>query len=295
MLLTCAAASPLEHVPDDIPGHPRIEVNSEAAALFREANVDGAFVLLDVTRNVLKVVNPDLSTRPFVPFSTFKIPNTLIGLETGVIPGADFSLKWDGKQRSIALWNRDHDLSSAMRDSVVWFYQEVARRIGPERMKEQIHKLGYGNDGIGTVVDRFWLDGPLRISARQQVAFLRRLQSGALPVKRAHAALVRQLIVLEQQPGYTLRGKTGLGHQDGHAVAWLVGEVDVKGEPYVYAALMVDPSDDTDHLLPLRRALPREAPGEIRDRAARKSMSGAQCGVRAQPLERLCASFHLSP
>jgi beta-lactamase class D len=255
-----ASASPLEQaaVADEVPGRPRVEVDTESGALFREAKVDGAFVLLDVRRNVLKVVNAELSTKPFVPCSTFKIPNTLIGLETGVISGADFALKWDGKPRSIALWNRDHDLSSAMRDSVVWFYQEVARRIGAERMKEQVRKLAYGNQDTGTIVDRFWLDGPLRISPRQQVAFLRRLQSGALPVKPAHAALVRQLIVLEQQHGYTLRGKTGLGEQDGHAVSWLVGDVDVKGEPYVYAALLVDPSEDTGHLLPLRRSLPEK-------------------------------------
>ncbi|MCI0570756.1 MAG: hypothetical protein L0Y66_08395 [Myxococcaceae bacterium] len=242
-------------VATEVPGNPRIEVDAKAATLFRDAGVEGTFVLLDVKRNVLHVVNPELAGRGYLPHSTYKIPNTLIGLETGVIPGAEFALKWDGQKRSVRVWNRDHTLPTAMRDSVVWFYQELARRIGAERMRNHVQSLGYGNQDIGAHVDTFWLEGPLRITPREQVAFLRRLQAGALPAKPAHMALVRQLIVLEQKPGYTLRGKTGLGLQGGSAVGWLVGEVEKDGAQYVYATLTLDAKGDMDRLLPLRRPL----------------------------------------
>jgi beta-lactamase class D len=144
-----------------------------------------------------------------------------------------------------------------MRDSVVWYYQEVARRVGAERMREKVAALGFGNADTGDAqkVDTFWLDGPLKVSPVEQVAFLRRLQSGALPAKAANVALVRQLIVLEQSHGYTLRGKTGLGAAEGTAVGWLVGEVERDGAQYVYATLTLDGSGNMERLLPLRRPL----------------------------------------
>ncbi|MBF5046040.1 class D beta-lactamase [Aggregicoccus sp. 17bor-14] len=249
------AAPPAPSTASDIPGNPRVEVDAGGAALFRDAGVQGAFVLLDVQRNVLTVVNPGEAARAHLPCSTFKIPNTLVGLETGVIPGLDFALKWDGTKRSVPQWNRDHTLPTAMRDSVVWFYQEVARRVGLERMREKVQALGYGNAQVGEHVDTFWLEGPLLITPREQVAFLRRLQAGTLPVKPANAALVRQLIVLEQRPGFSLRGKTGLGREQGRAVGWLVGEVEQDGAQYVFATLTLDAKGNTDRLAPLRRPL----------------------------------------
>lgn len=239
---------------EGIPGSPTVEVDAAGDAVFRDAGQVGAFVLLDVQRNVVKVVNPELATQGQRPCSTFKIPNTLIGLETGVIPGPHMRLEWDGKKRTIAEWNRTHDLSTAMRDSVVWFYQEVARRIGLERMRERLQQLSYGNHEVGKTIDTFWLEGPLRISPLQQVSFLRRLQLGALPVHPANAALVRQLIVLEQSHGRTLRGKTGLCHEGKRAVGWLVGEVERSGRPYVYATLVTG-EGPVDRLMASRRTV----------------------------------------
>lgn len=240
------------------PGSPEVVVEpagGPSSALFREAAVDGAFVLLDVSRNRITIANPEIAERRFVPCSTFKIPHTLIGLGTGVIPGPDFSQRWDGVAREVERWNRDHTLATAMRDSVVWFYQAIARRIGRERMQHELARLGYGNGAIGDRIDRFWLDGPLRISAREQVEFLRRLQAGKLPVRPADAALVRQLIVLEQGPGFTLRGKTGLGYQGGSAVGWLVGDVEDEGARWVYALVVLGPAEAQRRVAEARRPL----------------------------------------
>ena len=110
------------------------------------------------------------------PCSTFKIANTLIGLDTGVIPDTRFSLRWDGTKRDIEAWNRDHDVKSAMRDSVVWFYQEVARRIGRERMREGVARLRYGNARIQGPIYEFWLDdGSLLVTPREQALILNSL------------------------------------------------------------------------------------------------------------------------
>lgn len=249
------AAPPAGELARRVPGTPRVAVDEAAAAAFRDAGVEGAFVLLDVQRNVLSVVGPDRAAERHVPCSTFKIANALVGLETGVIRGPDFALRWDGEEREVSAWNRDHTLATAMRDSVVWFYQEVARRVGLARMRRSLEALGYGNARTGERVDRSWLDGPLRISPVEQVAFLRRLQLGVLPVAPRHAALVRQLLVLEQRHDFTLRGKTGLGREDGMAVGWLVGEVERDGAAFVFATLVLDPRGDVDRIAPIRRAL----------------------------------------
>ncbi|MGB1015227.1 MAG: penicillin-binding transpeptidase domain-containing protein, partial [Nannocystaceae bacterium] len=161
-------------------GQPAIEVivDTQASQIFRDHGFEGAFVLFDPANAIRREVNPEAAGIGHLPASTFKVPNTLIGLETGVIPDVTFSLPWDGKHRSVKPWNRDHDLASAMKYSVVWFYQEVARRIGESRMQQWVDRFAYGNRNIGGGIDEFWLAGELRISAREQVDFLARLSAG---------------------------------------------------------------------------------------------------------------------
>jgi len=231
-------------------------VDVEALEVFREAGVEGAFVLLDVASSGITVVNPELAERAFLPASTFKIPNTIIGLETGVIPDEHFALEWDGVRRDfVESWNRDHDLRSAMRNSVLWFYQEVARRIGEERYREWLSRLDYGNQNIGGGLDQFWVAGDLRISPREQVIFLRRLLQGDLPIDERSVRIVRDILLASEKDGVTLRAKTGLTEQTPYYVGWLVGFVERSGAPgakvageessvsYIFASLVLGPAD----------------------------------------------------
>jgi beta-lactamase class D len=227
-------------------------VDADGAKLFEERQVTGAFVLLDLKTGALTVVSPERASTGYLPASTFKIPNTLIGLETGVIPDERFALKWDGVERQVAAWNRDHDLASAMRESVVWFYQEVARRIGAERMKSWIDRLGYGNRDLAGGIDQFWLSGGLRVTPREQVEFMRRLRAGELPVSRENAALVLRLLPSHEAEGATLRGKTGLGRQGDTSVGWLVGIVERGDQAWAYATLVLGDRDELDRIRPLR-------------------------------------------
>jgi beta-lactamase class D len=216
-------------------------------------SIEQAFVLLELDSGRLIVENRELAEKRHIPCSTYKIPNTLIGLETGVIPDETFALKWDGKKTHREVWNRDHDLASAMKESVVWFYQEVARRIGLDRMAAWVKKLGYGSLDIGQAVDRFWLDGPLRVSPLEQVEFLRKLHAGELPVDKRNTAIVLALIELDRGEGWLLRGKTGLGEDDGKAIGWLVGSVERDGKTWVYASLVR--GKDLDQIMPVRRTM----------------------------------------
>jgi beta-lactamase class D len=203
-----------------------------------------AFVLRDVAAGRSVRHDPALARERTSPCSTFKIPNSTIGLETGVIPDASFVLPWDGVQRPIPEWNRDHDLRSAIRYSVVWYYQELARRVGPGRMQRWVSDLHYGNEDTSAGVDRFWLGSTLRISPDEQVDFLARLHAGELPASPRSIAIVKELLVQDPPgPGIVYRGKTGSccdpEAKDPHG--WWVGSVEKGGRLFLYAALIEGP------------------------------------------------------
>jgi beta-lactamase class D len=203
--------------------------------------VEGAFVLHDPQTGRTVRHNPERSRTRFLPASTFKIPHSLIALETGVAPGPEFTLAWDSTRvpRQAwwpAAWSRSNDLHSAFQNSVVWYYQELARRIGPERMQAHLVRFQYGNQNIGGGIDQFWLQGGLRISPDEQIDFLRRFYTGQLGVSQRSTEIVKKIMVLEETPEYRLSGKTGTAPIGGGTeIAWLVGYVERQGRVYYYA------------------------------------------------------------
>lgn len=98
---------------------------------------DGTFVMYDEGAGRYTVFNKARSETRFSPCSTFKVFHALIGLDSGVLERDDARtlMKWNGKPSSIAAWNHDQTLASAIRHSVVWYFQRVAAGIGEERMR----------------------------------------------------------------------------------------------------------------------------------------------------------------
>ncbi|MBQ5949811.1 class D beta-lactamase [Massilia sp. ST3] len=215
----------------------------DIGARFREAGVEGTFVLLDGQSGELRRHAPDRAARRFLPASTYKIPNTLVALESGVAGGKDFGLAWDSVRTPRqpwwpAAWARDHTLESALKHSAVWYYQEVARRVGPARMQSYVDRFGYGNRDLSGGIDRFWLTGGLRISADEQAAFLRRFYFEKLGVSARTTRLAKEMLVLEETPDYRLSGKSGwagLGEEGQPQLGWLVGYLERKGEVHFFA------------------------------------------------------------
>lgn len=200
----------------------------------------GAFVLYNQAENSWTRYNPEQCRTRYSPASTFKIPNSLIGLETGVIKDQHFVIPWDSVRRDVSAWNRDHDLQSAIANSVVPYYQELARRVGEKRMKEYVEKIGYGNMDISGGIDRFWLGSTIVISADEQVDLLRRLYANALPFSTRSMDIVKEILILEKTDRYTLRGKTGFTNFDGnHVVSWFVGYVENPQNRWFFACNMV--------------------------------------------------------
>ena len=204
-----------------------------------------AFALYDIRNDSWTRYDTAGCARRHSPASTFKIPNSLIGLETGVVPDEHFVIPWDGVTRPLEAWNRDHDLASAITYSVVPYYQEVARRVGKERMETFVREIGYGNMDISGPIDGFWLGSSLEISADEQVLFLRKLAAGNLPVSRRTLEIVRRILVLEEAP--LLRGKTGFTTEaSGGIIGWFVGYVEKGDRTYVFAFNVTSPDEEKD-------------------------------------------------
>ena len=201
-------------------------------------------VVRDVAAGRTVRYDPARAATRMSPCSTFKIPNSLIGLEMGVIPDASFVLPWDGVRSTREQWNRDQDLRSAMKHSVVWYYQELARRVGPDRMQQWVSAFHYGNEDVSGGIDRFWLGSTLLISPDEQVDFLARLHAGSLPLSARSAAIVKEILLQDAPgPGIAYRGKTGSCEDSGarQPHGWWVGSVEKEAGLFLFAARIEGP------------------------------------------------------
>lgn len=242
-------------------GHPDI------GARFKEAGVEGCFVLLPGDGSEAVRYQPACTATRRLPASTFKIPHTLIAIETGVASGPGFELKWMPERDPRrdwwpAVWAGDHTLGSALKHSVVWFYKELARRIGAERMQEFMNRFEFGNRDMSGGIDRFWLNGGLRISPDEQVDFLRRFYFGQLGLSTNTTTSVKKMLVLEEGPDHRLSGKTGWVMPEDESLpqtGWLVGYVERNGKVWFFATcLQMRTSAEAAKRLPMTRAILRD-------------------------------------
>jgi beta-lactamase class D len=211
-------------------------------------NTQGAFVLYDLKNNRYVRYNEARCRRRFTPASTFKIPNSLIGLETGVVRDADFVIPWDRQRypaegrpniEPFTHWWQNHTLRSAIKYSVLWYYIEIARHVGAQRMRRYVTQFRYGNRDTSSGIEQFWRNSSLQISAEEQVDFLRRFYNEGLSVSRRSTGIVKDILLLEQTGNYRLSGKTGAApKENGGTLAWFVGYLEREGNVYFFALNM---------------------------------------------------------
>jgi beta-lactamase class D len=231
-----------------------VKARPELARAFEEEHVQGGIALFDGASGELSASNPALAKRPFSPASTFKIAHTAIALELGVLDNPDSPMPWDGEYSWNPEWNRDHTLRTAMQVSCIPCYQRVARSIGPARMQEWLERIDYGNHDASGKIDQFWLDGTLRISAVEQLDFLRRLDTGKLPFSARTLDNLRDVIALDVGETHVLYAKTGLsGKPDGNdLIGWFVGFLALEKRTVYFATIITQVAPDVD-IKPLRR------------------------------------------
>jgi len=239
-LLAAAGLLPSRSLADVAPQ--RSEIRESLARHFLDVGTVGTFVGYKVDDYLVIASDKNRSGEARLPASTFKIPNSVIALETGVVGDPDKDVfKWDGVVRSIEAWNKDHTMRTAIAVSAVPVYQEIARRIGEARMQKYVDLFDYGNRDIGGGIDQFWLTGNLRIDPVQQVDFVDRLRRGALPVSKRSQDLVRDILPVTRAGDAIIRAKSGLlGAETGKpSLGWMVGWAE-KGEARTVFALNMD-------------------------------------------------------
>jgi len=211
------------------------EIHDDFKKYYDQFKVEGSFVLYDPQADKFIFYNRDQFEQTFSPASTFKICNSLIGLETGIIKDENFVIPWDSIIRQNANWNSDHDLKTAFKNSTVWYYQELARRVGGQQMKYWLDKANYGNADTSGGIDKFWLTGGLRISPKQQIEFLKQLHDNKLPFSQRSMDIVKKIMIAKDTLDYVVRAKTGWGGQDNKDVGWYVGYLETKDNVYYFA------------------------------------------------------------
>ena len=216
------------------------EHHPEWKKYFDENHVTGCIEIYDLNKLKFIDYNPDRCAQRFIPASTFKICNSLIALETKTIPDTSYVIKWDSVMRDVPSWNHDQSMNESFHNSTVWYYQEVARRIGAGNMQRYLHLLHYGNMLMGSTIDSFWLKGDLRISCDEQIEFLKDMYTYQFPLSKRSIDLVKGMMVLEKNSEYTLSGKTGWGMMKSEIdnrmknIGWFVGYVDKGDDVYFF-------------------------------------------------------------
>ncbi len=258
-ILSLAAAAALSACSPDgglkLPGGaPGFDKTRLEAGVDRSFGGIGACVEIADTRTgtgVYRYNSNGVCMRRLPPCSTFKIANSLIGLDAGVVnPMTIF--RWDKTPQPVKEWERDSDMRTAFKESIVWWYQRLARMVGKPLYEERLKAFDYGNRAPDGPVDSFWLGpaagGGLAISTREQAGFLHRLYAGKLPVKASSLDFVKSIMIDEIRQGSTMSGKTGSCSSvaDGsRQVGWWVGRLETPQHDWVFAASMEGPNDNT--------------------------------------------------
>ncbi|MFA5259847.1 MAG: penicillin-binding transpeptidase domain-containing protein [Candidatus Omnitrophota bacterium] len=207
-------------------------------------NMNGCFLLYNVKTGVFeKVIGEERCQEQFSPCSTFKIPLAVMAFDAGILKDENEVLKWDGKKDVRDTANRDHNAKTWMRDSIVWFSQRLTPQLGEEKFRKYLHDFHYGNEDMSAGLTRAWLVPPdsqepaLKISAYEQVEFMKNLWAGSLDVSPRAVQITKDITYLETSPkGFRLNGKTGSNFYNRNMtvrLGWFVAHIDNGVQEYI--------------------------------------------------------------
>ena len=219
-----------------------VKKDSSLKKYFDENNVKGSFALKDNGTGKFTIYNlARYRDSSYLPASTFKIVNSLIGLQTGKITNDSMVIKWDGVTRWVDGWNKDLTMYDAFRVSSLPYYQEVARRIGKDTMQFWLDSLKYGVKTqkdkvvINSAVDSFWIDNSIKVTADEQLGLVTKLYFHQLPFFKNYQEVVKRAMLFEDKTSYRLSYKTGWGNdENGNDIGWVVGWIEENNHPYFF-------------------------------------------------------------
>jgi len=216
-----------------------VTVDNSLKKYFDENNVTGTFAIFNNGQGQFTVYNLSrYKDSTYLPASTFKILNSLIGIQTGIISNEKMVIPWDGVTRNAA-WDKDLTMEEAFKVSAVPYYQEVARRIGKDTMQRWLDTLGYGSRYNKFIIkdnlDTFWLDNTLKVTPDEQLGLVKKLYFNQLPFQGRPQDIVKKVMAQESNANYRMAYKTGWGfNENGDGIGWVVGWIEENKHPYFF-------------------------------------------------------------
>jgi len=223
-----------------------VQVDNSLKHFFDDNKVTGTFGIFDNGQGIFTIYNLDrYKDSTFLPASTFKIINALIGIETGRVENEKSLIPWDGVVRTFPngdtakAWNKDLTMEEAFKVSAVPYFREVARRIGKDTMQKWLDTLGFGSRyskfNIGNNLDTFWLDNSLKVTPDEELGLVKKLYFNQLPFQSRTQDIVKKLMQQENNANYRLSYKTGWGfRENGNAIGWVAGWIEENVHVYPF-------------------------------------------------------------
>jgi len=240
-----------------------VSIRTDFNKYFKNYNVQGSIAIYDDRNNKWILSDSSDVYKEALPASTFKIINLQIALETGVVKDENELIKWKG-QTDTARYGyrpeiyRDMTIQEAFRESAVWVFLDMAKKIGKDNYKYYLKACNYGNQNLSEEGDDFWNFGFLGISPVNQVNFLRNMYAEKLPFSKRNIDIVKRVLINEQNENYTLSAKTGWTRQGGINTGWWVGYVETKaGVVYFATRLFQDRKFNSPGFGPCRKEITR--------------------------------------
>lgn len=208
--------------------------------LFEGKSLKGQILIYDESSNQYTSSDYVMAKNKYSPASTFKIPNTIIGLETGVIDEKYIFTYGPEEERANDKWNKDLAVREAFQVSCVPCYQELARKIGVERMKAGLDSMAYpGMEVSNQNLDLFWLTGESSISALEQVDFLRRMMTKQFNLQETTRAAMQRIMAVDTTVNGIRYAKTGWGEYEGKDLGWYIGYIQKPKNRIYFATLII--------------------------------------------------------
>lgn len=230
----------------------------------------GCFLLYNMKTEKFDSVLGDSCSERYPACSSFKVPLAVMAFDSGVLPDENFVLKWNGKKDVREESNQDHNAKTWMRDSVLWFSQRITPRLGPKKFQKYLDEFDYGNRNFSEGITTAWVTAPnskvegLKITAYEQVNFMKKLWTDALPVSPRAMKLTREITSLETSPnGFTLNGKTGSHFYDKERkmqFGWFIAHLQKGSDEYIVVTNLSDlrPFDEKGYGGPKAKQLTKQ-------------------------------------
>ena len=233
-----------------------VEEDNSLKKYFDENKVTGSFGLFDNAIGQFTIYKlQHFKDSAYLPASTFKIVNSLIGIETGRVKDDSTIIEWNGNPSIIPACHESLPMYKAFRFSCLPWFQELARRIGKDTMQKEIDSLGYGQrygKPIIKKLESFWIDNSVKVTADEQLGLVKRLYFLQLPFQARTQRIVKQMMLMEDNSNYKLSYKTGWGHKEnGHSIGWIVGWIEENKHPYFFV-LQIESADPKADIVSIR-------------------------------------------